>query len=134
MDAKLKHLEFIQLSITRMATNSFILKGWSVTLVSALAALAAKDSNPNFWVIALVPCLSFWGLDGYFLRQEKVFRAVYDIVRKKQDDEIDFSMSISDTHHNSGHWLNFVFSKTLIAFHLTILLSIFAVAAFLSDR
>ena len=40
---KLKHLEFIQAAINRMAGNLFMLKGWSVTLIAALFALAAKD-------------------------------------------------------------------------------------------
>jgi len=31
-----KHLELIQAVITRMAGNSFLIRGWSVTLVSAL--------------------------------------------------------------------------------------------------
>jgi hypothetical protein len=46
MESKLKHLELVQGVINRMAGNSFILKGWSVTLTSALFALAAKDANP----------------------------------------------------------------------------------------
>ena len=36
MDAKLKHLEMIQGVINRMANCSFLLKGWSVTLIAAL--------------------------------------------------------------------------------------------------
>ena len=47
MENKRKHLEFIQSVIARMNSNSFLIKGWSITLVSALFALAAKDSNLN---------------------------------------------------------------------------------------
>ncbi len=32
MEQKIKHLEFIQAAINRMAGNSFLLKGWTVTL------------------------------------------------------------------------------------------------------
>ena len=42
---KLKHLEFIQGIITRMANNSFMLKGWAVTLVAGIFALSSKDSD-----------------------------------------------------------------------------------------
>jgi len=35
-----------------MANNSFLLKGWSVTLVAALFALAAKDSDKKYIVVA----------------------------------------------------------------------------------
>ena len=48
MDKKLKHLEFIQGVINRLSTNSFLLKGWSVVLVSALFALSTQDSNKSF--------------------------------------------------------------------------------------
>jgi hypothetical protein len=41
MDAQIAHLQMIQAVITRMGSNSFLLKGWSVTLVAALFALAA---------------------------------------------------------------------------------------------
>jgi len=36
MEKKLKHLEMLQGVINRMANNSFLLKGWSVVLISAL--------------------------------------------------------------------------------------------------
>ena len=52
MSDKLKHLEFIQGVINRMGQNSFLIKGWTVTLVAALFALAAKDSNQKFVLVA----------------------------------------------------------------------------------
>jgi hypothetical protein len=45
MENKLKHLEFIQQAINRMASNLFLLKGWTVTLIAAMFALAAKESR-----------------------------------------------------------------------------------------
>ena len=38
MDKKLKHLEMVQGVINRMASNSFMLKGWAVTLVAGIFA------------------------------------------------------------------------------------------------
>lgn len=81
-DDQMKHLEFIQDVIARMGTNSFLVKGWSVTLVAALFALAAKDSKPDFVIIAFLPCVLFWLLDVYYLQQEKLFRDLYDDVRR----------------------------------------------------
>jgi hypothetical protein len=77
-----KHLDLLQSVISRMASNSFALKGWSVTVTAALLGLAAKDSSPGFAIIAFYPALAFWGLDAYYLRQERRFRALYDAVRK----------------------------------------------------
>ena len=45
MDKKLKHLEMVQGVINRMASNSFMLKGWAVTLVAGIFALAGKDTD-----------------------------------------------------------------------------------------
>lgn len=67
------HLEMIQGVIARIAGNSFLLKGWSVTIAAALFALAARDSNSQFACIALLPSIVFWGLDAYYLRQERLF-------------------------------------------------------------
>ena len=93
-ERKLKHLEFIQGIITRLSTNSFLLKGWSVVLVSALFALSAADSRTVFALIAFVPALVFWGLDGFFLWNEKLYRNLYDHVRQQENQDIDFSLPI----------------------------------------
>jgi len=60
MEAKLKYLEFIQAIINRMNSNSFMLKGWCITLVSALFALAAKDANQLYVIVAYIPLPSFF--------------------------------------------------------------------------
>ena len=39
-----------------------------------------------------MPLLVFWILDAYYLWQERLFRAVYDSIRQKSEDEIDFEM------------------------------------------
>jgi len=117
MERKLKHLEFIQGVINRLSTNSFLLKGWSVVLVSALFALSANDANVNFIFLAYIPATVFWGLDGYFLSLERVYRKHYERVRVKDPDEIDFSMATHDIHSGFAEWLKATFSKTLIPFH-----------------
>ncbi len=87
-DEKLKYLEIIQGVIGRLANNSFSLKGWAVTLVAAVFALAAKDADKGYFAIALIPTICFWGLDSFYLRQERLFRRLYDWVRLLQSEEI----------------------------------------------
>ena len=65
MSDKQKHLEFIQNAITRMAGNSFRLKGWTVLLVSALFAYFARFGESGYVFIVIVPILAFWVLDGF---------------------------------------------------------------------
>lgn len=117
MDSKLKHLELIQNVINRMASNSFLLKGWSVTLISALFALAAKDSNLFFIYLAYFPCLAFWGLDGYFLWQERMYRKLYEVVSLKDPSSIDFSLNATEHQKEVDSWLLTSFSATLRIFH-----------------
>ena len=120
MEAKLKHLELLQAVINRMAGNSFLLKGWSVTLTSALFALAAKDSNPFFVYLAYFPCVTFWALDGYFLRQERMYRKLYNAVTNKPPSDVDFSMNATIYENDVDDWFSTCFSITLRLFHGTV--------------
>ena len=79
---KIKHLEFIQNIITRMNTNSFQIKEWMITIVSALLALYASSQEKMYIFVAIVPTLVFWCLDAYYLQQERKFRGLYDDVVK----------------------------------------------------
>ena len=130
MDAKHKHLEFIQGVVNRLGTNSFQLKGWSVVLVSAIFFLLGRGGPIELVAIALIPVFLFWGLDGYFLWQERLFRALYDHVRGLEDDAIDFSMDINSFRENLT-WKGAAFSRTLLVFYgalaLTIFLAMFVV-------
>jgi hypothetical protein len=94
MEAKLKHLEFIQAVISRMATNSFLFKGWAITIAAALAGFAAVDSQHGLLIIALASTIMFWLLDGYYLWLERCFIALYVHVSGLREDQIDFSMRI----------------------------------------
>lgn len=127
MSSKHTHLEIIQGVVNRLSHNSFLLKGWSVVLVSAMFALAAKDSQLLFVYLAYFPAISFWCLDGYFLHQERLFRKLYDRVRKLTEDEIDFSMNTEVIKSEVAPWAKVTISKTLIAFHGVILISIILV-------
>lgn len=127
MDRKLKHLEFIQGVINRLSTNSFLLKGWSLVLISALFALSASNSNVKFIMLAYIPAIVFWGLDGYYLSLERIYRVHYERVRNNEPDEIDFSMDTSDIQSGFAEWICATLSKTLIAFHGSLIGAIFVV-------
>jgi hypothetical protein len=71
------HLSLIQGVINRLANNSFLLKGWTVSLVAGLSALAAADSNGSFAWIAVFAVTVFALLDAYYLALERAYRALY---------------------------------------------------------
>lgn len=127
MDKKQAHLEMIQGVVNRLSHNSFLLKGWSVVLISALFALAASSSKTYFIYLAYFPLIAFWVLDGYFLWQERLFRALYDHVRRVNDEEVDFSMDISVVKDKVKPWSEVILSMTLLLFHGTVLVSIVVV-------
>ncbi len=117
MADKIAHLQLVQGVINRMAGNSFLLKGWSVTLVSALFALAAANTKQDFIFLAYFPVIAFWVLDAYFLWQERLFRKLYDRVRALPVENIDFSMDTSPFRNEVGSPVGVAFSLTLLVFH-----------------
>lgn len=128
MDSKLKYLEMILGIITRMGSNSFLIKGWSVTLVSALLAIAVSNSRSVFACMAFFPCLIFWILDGYYLRQERLYRELYQSVAKSEKIDSNFSMNALPHENNIVSWLAVCLSKTLLIFHGMVLAVIGVVA------
>ena len=117
MSDRQKHLELIQGVINRLSTNSFQVKSWSVVIASALFALAASGKDHEVVWVALFPAIVLWGLDGYFLRQERLFRKLYDRVRLSKDEEIDFAMDTSPFATEVSGWRGTCLSHTLLPFH-----------------
>lgn len=118
-DYFLKEVDIIQSTINRMASNSFLIKGWTITLVVGTLLLKGTDIQA---FIALIPIGMFWGLDTYFLWQERLFRARYKWVidnRLKSDERI-FDMDTSAFKTNVKI-IEAWYSRTLLLFYLTIL-------------
>ena len=101
MENKYKHMDYIQAVISRMASNSFYLKGWNITIIAAIVALSLKESDWRIYGCALVLNMIFWFLDSYYLKQEKLFRELYKKVSQESDDKkIDFSMNTQEFNKN----------------------------------
>jgi hypothetical protein len=122
----LKEIEIIQDIIKHMASNSFLIKGWTVTLV--VATLLLKGTRYQTW-IAFIPLLIFWFLDAYFLWQERMYRKLYDWVienRLKTDDYL-FDMNARRFRKEVASIPKIMFSITLGSFYgsVTILVIIY---------
>ncbi|WFB67461.1 hypothetical protein [Chryseobacterium sp. WX] len=86
-DKILKHLEFVQNTINRMSTNSFIIKGWAITLIGIIFGLNKLEGNylfeysdynlPVEIVIIVLIILLFWFTNAYFLQQERRYIYIY---------------------------------------------------------
>ena len=126
---KLKYLEMIQSIISRMSKNSFMLKGWSVTIFTCLIVITAKSNNVLFVALPIFPIIIFWFLDSYYLLQERLYRALYDEARKLNNEEIDFCLSANKfSNNNKNCFKSCLFSKTEKYFYISqILFYIFVV-------
>jgi len=125
-----KEINLVQDIIKRMASNSFMMKGWSITLV--VATLLLKGSKYQV-PIALIPLFSFWVLDAYFLRQERLYRKLYEWIifnRLKSEDYL-FDLNAYRFKGNVQSTFRIVFSITLAWFYGLIFLLIIAYLAYL---
>ena len=121
---RIKHLELIQGVVNRLAGNSFSMKGWTVAIIAGLFALSAKDANPYMVLITLMPSLCFWGLDSYYLRQERLFRALYNSSILENTSIPLFSMNIKLVEKKVASFCSVFFSRTIFWFHFPIFITI----------
>lgn len=72
-----KELDMIQACITRMAQNSFIIKGWFVSLVAV--SIALKISNPiTYGILLFALGLCFYFVNIQFYVYERQYRELYN--------------------------------------------------------
>lgn len=81
-----------------------------------------------------MPLLVFWILDAYYLWQEQLFRAVYDSIRQKSEDEIDFEMKPQRFVNDERTWSATFWSTTLRLFYLSLIVTMFVVIGVLSGQ
>jgi hypothetical protein len=124
---KRKHLEFIQGVINRMASNSFLFKGWSITIIAGISAFAAKDSNSALMIVPIISTLLFWGVDAYYLMLERAFRNLYSTVSQKPANSIDYSMKPEGI--SASAWLKVLLGRwVLLLFYSTVLVMLVLLA------
>ena len=120
------HLQLIQEVIKRMASNSFLLRGWSITLVIAITTLAMsidptaidrKAEKVSLIVIALFLAIVFWILDAFYLSQERCYRALYKDVCERDEKAVDFSMDASSYSVGRNTWAGSLSSRVFLVFY-----------------
>ena len=102
-----KEIDLIQGCINRMAQNSFMVKGWMITLVAVIIALLPEKVGIDIrvlCVIALGVTLCFWYLDAFYLKMEKLFRWKYEWVIKNRISTLEYAYDLNP--HESKTWIN----------------------------
>ena len=132
----IKEIEIIQDTIKRMAFNSFMIKGWAITLV--VVALLFKGTDKYQIWIAFIPLLVFWFLDAYFLLQERLYRKLYDWVvnNRLKTEEYLFDMNAYRFKEEVQSRFKIIFSITLGWFYgsIAILIIIYSVFLFFVQK
>jgi hypothetical protein len=100
--ARIKHLEMIQAVVSRLAGNSFLVKGWALTLAGAFLGFAVTTHERALAMASIAPTLIFWVLDTYFLRSERLFRVLYNRVRTRGELHEPFFMGATSKDFISG--------------------------------
>ena len=98
---RLTHLEFIQAVITRHATRSFLIKGWCTTVAAAFFGFAVQKDEPRFALLGTAVAVAFYLLDAYYLRQERLFRCLWNAAVSDQPPAA-FSMVTTPYCGNKG--------------------------------
>ena len=125
-----KEIDLIQSCISRMAQNSFMVKGWVITLVAACCAVSSL--NLSEWKILFIfgalAIILFWYLDAYFLKMERLYRFKYEWVINNRLKKDEFAFDLNP--YNKQMWntgkeepsiIGVMFSKTLLPMYLLLL-------------
>jgi hypothetical protein len=124
-----KESEITQNIINRMGTNSFLIKGWAITLIVASLLLGGASYYPY---VAFLPWLMFWYLDAYFLRVEKLYRKLYSWLIKNRETNQEYLLDMDKSNlekrfgKETPSLLRVMFSLTLIIFYGLLLVVIIA--------
>jgi hypothetical protein len=113
-DDQRKHLDFIQAVIARLFSSSSTTKSWGFTVAMAAFGFAATRSVPFVAVLGEIAVLFFGLLDSYYLREERLFRALYDDARRGRIEV--YSMD-KNTYRDRCPWPAVVRSWSVIGFY-----------------
>ncbi len=130
--SKLKHIDIVQSTITRLAKNSFLIKGWTITLLTGLLVFLSKHGITDkfvYYIIFLLPIGIFWILDSYYLWQERLFRGLYDRITDDLNGESDLKMKIPIDIKDKIRFRSALFSISEIIYLLLAVVSVIIVIA-----
>ena len=123
-ETKSKHIDIIQSTISRMAQNSFIVKGWAVTILRGLFVFLQKNESKSDLFIYITPILFFWVLDSYYLWQERLFRKLYNKIIDDLTSESDLSMDTSTFKENYSFFRTLFSVSELLSYGVLLVLVI----------
>jgi len=125
----IKYLKLIQKIIERMARNSFQIKAWTATLFAAIIVLTYSIINILIFIVLIFVICMFWGLDSYYLRQERLFRELYNSKVKEFNENAKnvnqpYSMNVDSYKEDEASTLRIMFSISEFLYYIAFLITI----------
>jgi hypothetical protein len=140
-----KELDLIQDVIKRMAANSFQIKAWLIGILSGIIAVKSdqlfggsmammtlgKGGVLGLNALLLLPIFTFWYLDAFFLRTERLYVQIYNWVVKNRSTSTEHLYDLNPRRFDDkvDSIRQIMFSKTLLPFYVLPL--IFVVGLFI---
>jgi hypothetical protein len=135
-DNRIKHLEMLQAVVARLGGNGFLVKGWAITIAAGFSGFSLSQDNGWLGAIGFASVLFFWSMDAYFLRSERLFRALFTQVRSMDEWVAPFYMDATsdqfiervktgqtECRTDAASWWSSVGRPTLSIFYCTLLIS-----------
>lgn len=120
-DELFKEIDLIQSCINRMAQNSFMLKGWALTIFAGVTAFTKGENFSNSVTLictTIIPYVCFWILDTFFLRTEKKYRKMYeDMLTKRKVNNTEGQYELNPQTIKVDCFLKVMFSITMVVFY-----------------
>ncbi|ENU1229215.1 MULTISPECIES: hypothetical protein [Bacteria] len=127
-------LGYIQDIIKRMASNSFFIKGWALSISAVIIALIPKldeiesyspNSIPIVITLSIIILFMFSLLDTYYLQQERIFRNEYNRkVESIDNEDIKNSLTIISLKKVKTSYLSVYFTISIIPYYFIMISSL----------
>ena len=116
-----KEIDLIQGCINRMANNSFLIKGWALSVLAGATAFTKGENLNNIVLLVfttIIPFFCFWILDAFYLKIERKYRAMYEerIVKRSNNDKSDL-YQLNPHKYKVNCILKTMISQTLCVFY-----------------
>ena len=113
-DDQRRHLDFIQTAILRMSSSSVSAKGWGMTVAMTAFGFSSTAGLPFISLLGLAAVYFFAALDCRYLREEQLFRELYDHARRGLAEV--YSMDRS-SYRKSVPWSRIIRSWSVTGFY-----------------
>ncbi len=128
-----QHLIIVQGVINRLENIPISLKGISATITAGAIALLGAMNNPSFVIFfaGAIPILIFFLLDAIYLRLGRMYRKLYDSIRKGKAEK-DYNLDATPFEKDIDSLFDTAISWSVWLFYFANLLGLFLIAAYVT--